>query len=110
MEVPGLVDMLSLLASGVGAGVVLAFLADKCAWFQALPGEKKNALIMALSLGLPVLAQLLLQFVPAGVWAALQPYWSALAAGFVGWAGSQPAYVGLIKPQQERARALRALE
>ena len=65
---------------------------------------------MALSLGLPVLAQLLLQFVPSNVWAALQPYWSALAAGFVGWAGSQAAYIGLIKPQQERERTDKLLE
>jgi hypothetical protein len=110
VETPGLVDVLGLLAQGVGAGFVLAFLAEKAAWFQRLPGEKKNLLIMAISLGLPVLAQALLRFVPDHVWTTLQPYWSALAAGFVGWAGSQAAYVGLIKPQQERERTVKLLE
>ena len=110
MEVPRITEVLSVLASGVGAGFVLAFLAEKVGWFQRLPGQQKSVLVMGLSLGLPVLAQALLQFVPADVWAAIQPYWAALASGFVGWAGSQAAYVGLIKPQQERTRALHALE
>jgi len=106
MEIPGVMEILSVLASGVGAGFVLAFLAEKVAWFQELPSDKKNVLIMALSLGLPVLATALLQFVPAEVWAAIEPYWRALAAGFVGWAGSQVAYLGYIKPRQRDAAML----
>jgi len=106
MEVPGLTEVLGVLASGVGAGFVLAFLAEKVAWFQALPADKKNIVIMALSLGLPVLARVLLQVVPAEVWVAIEPYWHALAAGFVGWAGSQAAYLGLIKPRQRDAAML----
>lgn len=106
MDVPGIQEVLGLLASGVGAGFVLSFLAEKVGWFQALSSQKKNVLVLALSIGLPVLAQVLLQFVPAQVWAAIEPYWRALAAGFVGWAGSQAAYVGIIKPQQLRAKQL----
>lgn len=104
MEIPGFVDVLRLLAQGVGAGFVLAFLAEKVGWFQQLPAEKKNLVILVLSVGLPIVAQVLLQFVPAQVWTAIEPYWSALAAGFVGWAGSQAAYLGIIKPAERVAK------
>lgn len=104
MEIPGLIDVLQLLAQGVGAGFVLAFLAEKVKWFQQLAPDKKNILVLALSIGLPILAQVLLQFVPASVWMAIEPYWRALAAGFVGWAGSQAAYLGIIKPAERAAR------
>lgn len=110
MEVPEFVDVLRLLAQGVGAGFVLAFLAEKVGWFKKQPSEKKNIIILALSIGLPILAQVLLQFVPASVWVAIEPYWRALAAGFVGWAGSQTAYLGIIKPAQARERSLNDLE
>ena len=104
-EIPGVVEILELLAKGVGAGFVLAFLAEKVGWFQKLPSEKKNILILALSIGLPIVAQLLLQFVPGSVWEAIQPYWNALAAGFIGWAGSQAAYLGIIKPAARAAKS-----
>lgn len=109
MEIPGLIDVLQLLAQGVGAGFVLAFLAEKVGWFQQLPSEKKNIVILVLSVGLPILAQVLLQFVPASVWVAIEPYWRALAAGFVGWAGSQAAYLGIIKPAARAAKTDRLL-
>ena len=110
MQIPTIVEVLSLLAQGVGAGVVLAFLAEKSTWFQKLESERKGWLVFGVSVGLPLVAQLLLGFVPPGVWEAIQPYWQALAAGFIAWAGSQAAYLGLIKPAQERERTVRLLE
>jgi len=110
MNVPSITEVLSLLAQGVGAGVVLAFLAEKSGWFQKLSSSAKGWLVFGLSLGLPLLAQVLLQFVPSSVWAAIQPFWQALAAGFIGWAGSQAAYLGIIKPAQAREQAAHILE
>jgi hypothetical protein len=43
------------------------------------------------------------------VWVAIEPYWRALAAGFVGWAGSQAAYLGIIKPAARAAKTDRLL-
>ncbi len=99
-EIPGVTQVLELLAQGVGAGFVLAFMAEKVSWFQDLPAERKSAVVFLLSVGLPLAAQLLLQLTPPDFWAAIQPYWNALAAGFIGWAGSQAAYLGIIKPAQ----------
>lgn len=101
-KIPSLVEVLSLLAQGVGAGFVLALLAEKSGWFQQLNAQRKGWLIFGLSMGLPLLAQLLLQFVPPNVWEILQPYWYALAAGFISWAGSQVAYLGVIKKAPKR--------
>ena len=110
MQIPTITEVLSLLAQGIGAGAVLAFLAEKSTWFQKLSSDVKNWLIFGLSVGLPLVAQLLLSLVPPDVWTAIQPYWAAIAAGFVGWAGSQAVYLGVIKPAQARERSVSILE
>ena len=92
-EIEGLVEVLKLLASGVGTGAVLAFLFDQFSFFQQLEARVKWWVVFGVSLGLPLLAQVLLQFVPVDVWATLEPYWRALAAGFLTWAGSQMVHV-----------------
>ena len=92
-EVPGLVEVLGMLASGIGVGAVLAFLFEHFGWFQNLSGHGRWWLVFGVSLGLPLLAQVALQLVPAEVWVALQPYWKALASGFLAWAGSQVAHL-----------------
>lgn len=92
-DVPGLVEVLKLLAGGVGVGAVIAFLFERFRFFQDLTGEARWWVIFGCSVGLPVLAQVGLEFVPGGVWAQLEPYWRALAAGFLTWAGSQVAHL-----------------
>jgi len=87
--VPGMTEVLGMLASGIGVGATIAFLFEKFQWFQDLPANGKWWLTFGLSLGLPLAAQLLLQFVPTDVWAAIEPYWRALATGFLVWTGSQ---------------------
>lgn len=87
--VPGLVEVVTMLASGVGVGAVLAFLFEHFSFFQQLSAEAKWWLVFGASLGLPLVAVAALQFVPVEAWAMLQPYWQAVAAGFVTWAGSQ---------------------
>jgi len=102
-DVPGLVEVLTMLAQGLGVGAVLAFLFENVGWFQRLEGKAKWWVIFGFSLGLPLLAQIALEFVPADVWAMLEPYWKALAAGFLAWLGSQVAYLW---QKAQRARSL----
>jgi len=85
----GLLDVLTLLAQGVGVGAVLAFLFEHVGWFQQMKPDARWWIIFGLSLGMPIAAQLAVQLIPASVWAMLEPYWQALVAGFLVWAGSQ---------------------
>jgi len=92
-EVPELEEVAAMLAQGIGLGSVIAFLFEEFDWFQGLSSKGRWWLVLGLSLGLPLLAQLALQFVPAQVWSDLQPYWKALASGFLVWAGGQLAHL-----------------
>jgi hypothetical protein len=96
-EVPALVSVLEMLAGGIGTGAVLAFLFEKAAWFQKFSGETKSLVVLGVSIGLPLLATASLQFVPANVWTVIEPYWQALAGGFLAWAGSQVVFKAFIK-------------
>jgi hypothetical protein len=91
-QIPGLVEVLGMLANGIGVGAVIAFLFEKMGWFQKLPTDVKWWLVLALCMSLPVASTALLQFVPAETWAVIEPYWHALATGFLIWAGSQAAH------------------
>lgn len=93
-DVPAFVDVLALIAQGLGAGFVLAFLAERFEWFQKLSPKIKWWVIFGVSVGAPIAAQTLLDFVPADVWAQIEPYWQALALGFLSWAGSQAVHLG----------------
>ena len=88
-EVPELVAVLRLLTQGVGVGAVIAFFFEKLTWFQSTGAKAKWWIIFGLSMGLPMLAQVLLQFMPPDVWTVLEPYWHVIATGFMIWAGSQ---------------------
>ncbi len=88
-DIPGLVEVLKMLTAGVGVGAVISFLFEKITFFQNLSSQAKWWVVFGLSLGLPLAAQVALQFVPPDVWAMLEPYWQALAAGFLVWVGSQ---------------------
>lgn len=96
-ELPTLPDAVRMVAGGAATGFVLAFLFKEFPQFQGLSSEQKRWLVFGISVGLPVVAQLVLQVVPAEVWAALEPYWRAVATGFLVWAGSQAAYRGLLR-------------
>jgi hypothetical protein len=90
--VPSLVEFLKLLASGVIVGPAIAFLFERFKWFQNLSSDGRFWVVFALSIGLPMLGTVLLQFVPANVWATLEPFWAALATGVMIWVGSQLAH------------------
>jgi hypothetical protein len=93
MNVPTLSDTLALLAQGVGTGFVLAFLLEWIKPFQDLPADKKRWIVLAISLALPLLATSILQFVPKDTITFLEPYWRALATGFLLFAGSQATHL-----------------
>jgi len=86
-------DTLALLAQGAGVGAVIAFLFEHVGWFQSLPSNVKWWGILGMSIVFPLLAQIAVQLIPPDVWAMLEPYWQALAAGFLVWAGSQGTHV-----------------
>jgi hypothetical protein len=90
-EVPGLFEVVELLAAGVVGGVI-AFLFERFKWFQNLTGEARFWVIFGFSVGLPLAAQFALQFVPADVWVILEPYWRSIALGFIGFVGTQIAH------------------
>jgi hypothetical protein len=95
------VSVLNWVASGLGAGAVIAFLFQKMTWFKNLDSQTKYWTILILSIALPVLAETALQLTPPDLWTAIQPYWAALAQGFLLWAGSQAVYQFGIKPRRE---------
>ena len=103
-EIPDILTVLQLLVKGVASGFVLSFLAEKVKWFQGLESSKKSWLIFGVSLGLPLLGQVLIQFVPVEFWAVVQPYWNALATGFIIWTASQYMYVKEVRPYTEERR------
>ena len=93
MEVPGLAKALSLLAGGLVVGPIVAFLFQTApgisTLFERLGSTAKWWIIFGLSLGLPLLAQVVIQFVPPDVILALEPFYKSVALGFMFWAGSQ---------------------
>lgn len=88
-----LVQVLTLLAQGVGVGATLSFLFEHIKWFQAQTPELKWWIVLGLSLLLPVLAQVAVSFIPDTFWEAIEPFWQALVAGFLIWAGSQGTHI-----------------
>ncbi len=93
-------SVLANLAKSVGIGVVLSFLFKDPGWFKDLDSQAKWWIIFGLSLGLPIVAQLLLDLVPPGIWDIINPYWTSLAWGFIVWAASQASYEAYIKPNR----------
>jgi hypothetical protein len=101
-----LVKTLEFLAQGLGVGGVIAFLLEKPGWFKNLTSNAKWWLVLSLSVGLPLLAQVALQLVPAEVFAVVEPFWQAAAKGFVIWTFSQGIH--LFQKRVDKAKALPA--
>lgn len=85
-------ETVALLARGVGVGFVISFLFEKIPQFQNLSGSTKAWIVFAVSVLLPLLATAALQFMPTETWVLLEPYWKAVAVGFMTWGGSQAAF------------------
>lgn len=101
-EVPSLVDVLTRLSAGAFVPVIVAFLLEQFPAFLNLPSNTKKWIVLALFILLPVGAAALVEFVPPDVWPIVEPFWRALALGFLGWLGSQVAH------EWDRRRAERA--
>lgn len=91
-SIPTLIDALRLAGTTIGAGMVISFLLTRVAWFQELTGDKRFWVVLALSLVIPIAATLVVQLVPPETLATLEPYWQALAAGFIVFIGTQAQY------------------
>lgn len=102
-----LVDVLTLIKMGL-LGPTVSILLGKLAWYNALKSKAaKVALVVGLVIGLPVLAQALLEFVPADVWAVIQPwYFTIVNALLIAFPTSQAWYLLFVKPQQTKTDPL----
>jgi len=96
-NIPTFVETLKLLAIAGGGGAVVAFLFERFKWFQKLSGDAKWWTILGLSLGIPLLAQIVLTVVPAETFTLLEPFWIALATGFVSWLASQVTHLWYLR-------------
>lgn len=81
-------------------GVLIAFLARKSAWFQNLSSVRKWWFSFGLGTGIPVLAGLLLMYVPKSFWDAIRPLWVLVVMAVMGYLGKEAAYLTWIKPQK----------
>ncbi len=81
--------MAALAAGGVVLGGIMSFLFERFEWFQKLSSKARFWTIGGLSIGLPVAAVALNQYVPAEWWAWLEPFWQAAFAGGASWLGGQ---------------------
>ena len=84
-----IISILGFLASGGAAGIVIQFLAQRSAWFQNLAARAKFFLVFGISVLVPVIAQLIIDFVPASTLATLQHYWPGVVTGLLFFIGSQ---------------------
>lgn len=91
-KIPTLIDALRLAGTTVGAGMVISFLLTRVEWFKILTGDKRFWVVFALAQGVPLLATLIVQLVPAAVLISLEPYWQSLSAGFIVFIGTQAQY------------------
>lgn len=89
MSVPSLTEFLQMLIAGGVTGYIVQFLAEKSAWFQKLGANTKLAIVFALSMLLPLMGQVIALNVPSDVMAMIEPYYNALAAGFIVFLASQ---------------------
>jgi hypothetical protein len=91
---PTLADVLTMLATGVGIGAVVAFLLEKVAWFQKLKPAVKLWGSLGVCLLLPLLGWLGASALGYTAWPVTVQGWAEsifheLEVGFLAWAASQ---------------------
>jgi len=102
----GIVDFIRAIASGGAVTTFISFALEHIPPFQRLESEAKKWVVFILYMVLPVGATLILQYTPAAWWAFLDPLYSALAAGFSLWVGSQAVHqYGKFVARQRETRA-----
>jgi len=90
MELPNTFkDFLTLLGSPLFIGVIISVLLVRWAWFVNLATQAKFWLVGLLCLGLPILSQVLLLYIPAPVVTFLEQWWPTVIIGMGIWMSSQ---------------------
>jgi MFS family permease len=102
-EVPSLRTVFALVAAG-SVGGIISFVFERFKWFQKLTGDARWWTIFGFSVGLPLLAQVALQYVPVEAWEFLEPYWVAVALGFLAFISSQGAH--LVEKRLQASRSI----
>jgi len=83
-------DTLKFIAfSGIFAGAFISAALENFAWFQKLTSLWKRVVVGAFVTVLPALSIFLMNTVPSGVWAIIEPFWPVLVTAIIGWVGSQ---------------------
>jgi hypothetical protein len=90
--VPSLPETLESLLSVAVVGGVIAYAFERFQWFQNIGGGARAWIVAGLSFGIPMVATLLLEYIPANVWTVLEPFWRAIYIGGAGWLASQVAH------------------
>lgn len=67
-------SLLTWLIAGGGASAVVSWLAERSTWFQGLDARAKWVLMVVASCLIAIVAKLLLDFLPAQVFSAIEPY------------------------------------
>lgn len=105
-DVPPLVESLAWLATGAGAvaaGLVIERLMERWTWFQQqLNAEQKWTVSAAISLVLSLGAKLALAYIPANVFAAVDPYWQIIGDAIAIWSASQAAHFWRVNRHQKQ--------
>jgi len=91
-EVPDLQDMLLLLSTGGGLGVIISWLLEHMEKFQGLSSTAKMAVVLLVSMVVPVAANLALQYVPQSAFEFIEPLWKSAGAGFLVFLATQGYY------------------
>lgn len=100
-------DFLQWLASGLGANVVVSYLAERWAWFQSLTSEGRKWISAVFTALVAIAAYAVLTYVPADFWVLISPYWQIVVAVAGMYVGTQvfhglDRFTRLSKEIQER--------
>lgn len=87
--IPTLQGALLFLTTAGGIGVAISFLFEQRAWFQALAPNAKFWIVLAASIGIPLGAKAVLEFVPPDTITSLTPWFEIAALGFGTFLASQ---------------------
>ena len=82
-------DFLVLIGSPLFVGVILSVLLVRWPWFVNLGTQAKFWIVGLVSLGLPILSQVLLLYIPADIVLFIEGWWPPIVIGMGIWMSSQ---------------------
>jgi hypothetical protein len=96
-----LVEFLNWLLTGAGAlalGAALSFIAEKIPAFQRVPKNWKFPVVVAATIALSLIVQIVVTLVPPAVFAVAQPYWRTAVVALFALVSSQVTHARVIQP------------